>query len=287
MSNRWVLITGASSGIGRATALLLAHTGFSVIAGVRKTSDGTSLREAAEKLSSILQTVTLDVTDPTHIGALELRLPEIVRKDGLWALVNNAGIVCAGPTEALSAEVWQRQYTTNLLGPIALTTAMIPFLRKTHGRIVNVSSVGGRSSLPFMSAYTSSKFAMEGWSDGLRVELQPDGIEVVLIEPGAIKTPLWDKGQTEGADLISQLSPPMRTRYGGPLTAFRAMATKMEKAAIPPEDVARTIVAALSADRPRTRYLVGKDARIQAFLRWLLPDRAFDSLLVKMMGLPK
>ena len=285
MNNRWVIVTGASSGIGRDTALLLARSGFSVLAGVRKDADAESLRQEAAGASLQLQTVTLDVTERAHIQDLAAKLPGMLGDGQLYALVNNAGVVVAGPAESVAAETWEHQYRTNLFGPIALTAAMIPFLRRSRGRIVNVSSIGGRCAVPFMSPYTSSKFAMEGWSDALRVELRRDGIEVVLVEPGAIATPLWAKGHQAGDRLESELPSPMRQRYASEIDAVRAMARKTEKIAIPPLKVAYAILQALTARKPRTRYLVGTDAKVQAALKWLLPDRWMDGLLAKAMGL--
>lgn len=283
MSNRWVIVTGASTGIGRVTALLLARSGFSVLAGVRKDADAESLRKEAAGES--LQTVTLDVTQPPHIADLVAKLPRILDDGKLCALVNNAGVIVAGPSESLGTESWERQYRTNLFGPIALTSAMIPFLRASRGRIINVSSIGGRCSVPFMAPYTSSKFAMEGWSDALRLELRRDGIDVVLVEPGAIATPLWTKGHEAGDRLESELPAQARERYAAEIAAVRTMAHKTEKIAIPASKVADVILQALTAGRPSTRYLVGTDAKVQAALKWLLPDRWMDGLMAKAMGL--
>jgi NAD(P)-dependent dehydrogenase (short-subunit alcohol dehydrogenase family) len=280
-NKRWIVITGASTGIGKATALRLAGAGFSVIAGVRKAADAEWLCKEAPAL----QTAILDVTNPENIAELVARLPQLLGDAGLYGLVNNAGVVVAGPTESMTTAEWQRQYAINLFGPIALTAAMIPFLRQARGQIVNVSSIGGRFSVPFMSAYTSSKFAIEGWSDALRIELKPDGIEVVLVEPGAIATPLWEKGTDQAAQILAQLPPQLVPRYADIVKKVTAASEKTAKRAIPPEQVAVAIEAALTASKPRTRYVVGTDAKVQAMLKWLLSDRVLDRLLIKELGL--
>jgi NAD(P)-dependent dehydrogenase (short-subunit alcohol dehydrogenase family) len=287
MSNEWILITGASTGIGRATVLHLARSGFGVVAGVRRVDDMNSLSQLSSDLRSSgrIQPVLLDVTNADQIRGLESRLSEIVQGGTLYALVNNAGIVCAGPSEGLPAEAWQQQFATNLFGPIALTAAVVPFLRRSRGRIVNVSSIGGRCSVPFMSAYTSSKFAMEAWSDALRVELKPDHILVSVIEPGSIATPIWAKGQEQASRTAARLPTHLQVRYGAAIEAFRAASERAASRAISPEQVAKAIHRALTARRPRTRYLVGRDARIQSLLKWMLPDRAMDAVLELGLGL--
>jgi len=184
----WVLITGSSTGIGRAAVLRLLSKGFGVIAGVRREKDAEALQKAAGSFVEGLRTLLLDVSEPSQIEAVPSKVREITGDEKLFALVNNAGVIRVGPTEALRFEDWQSQYNTNFFGPAALTAALLPFLRNGRGRIINVGSIGGRTSVPFMSAYTSSKFAMRGWTDALRLELLPDRIEVVLVEPGAIAT---------------------------------------------------------------------------------------------------
>jgi NAD(P)-dependent dehydrogenase (short-subunit alcohol dehydrogenase family) len=288
MSERWVIVTGSSSGIGRATSLRLARSGFSVLAGVRKPPDLESLRNEAAALGRGLriEPMILDVTESAHIRDLQARLPQLLGEGRLLGLVNDAGVVCAGPVETLTAEDWQRQYATNLFGPIALTAAIIPSLRRCSGRIVNISSIGGRCSVPFMSAYTSAKFAVEGWSDALRLELKPDRISVSLIEPGAIATAMWDKGLDDARRIIDEMPPHLRAHDGKQIETVRAATEQTARRAISAERVADVIYRALTAKRPRTRYLVGTDARVQALLKWLLPDRVMDAVLLRAMGLP-
>jgi NAD(P)-dependent dehydrogenase (short-subunit alcohol dehydrogenase family) len=286
VSIRWIVVTGASTGIGRAATMLLASSGLAVIAGVRKIEDAESLRKESAGVGRV-EPVMLDVTNAAHITDLVTRLPDLASDSALYGLVNNAGIARVGPTECLSTMTWQQQYATNLFGPIALTAEMIPFLRRARGRIVNVSSIGGKCALPFMAPYTSSKFAMEGWSDSLRLELEPDGIHVAIVEPGAIATPMWAKGKDEGQRLSEQLPAHLQQRYGGPMESLQAASTRSAKAAIPPEKVARAILQALTVRRPRTRYIVGTDAHVQALMHWLLPDRAMDSVLRAALGLRK
>ena len=278
MPSGTVLVTGASTGIGEATALHLAELGFDVVAAVRRDED-------AERLSSRgLRSVKLDVTDEGSIAAARAELG-----DGpLAGLVNNAGIAVAGPLEFLPLDQLRRQLEVNLVGQVAVTQAFLPALRAARGRIVNVSSIGGRVALPLVGPYNASKFGLEAVSDSLRRELYSLGVDVIVIEPGGVKTPIWKKGN-ELADQIAEGMPPDAERlYGRLIEGLRRETGKIaEETGIEPREVAEAIGTALSAERPRTRYLVGRDAKMRAAADKLLPDRVMDRLVARAMGVGK
>jgi NAD(P)-dependent dehydrogenase (short-subunit alcohol dehydrogenase family) len=277
-----VVITGASSGIGHACALHLDSLGFGVFAGVRKDSDAESLRaEASERLEPL----SIDVADEGSIAAAARRVADGVGGKGLAGLVNNAGISVVGPTEFIPVEELRRQLEVNLVGQIAVTQALIPELRKASGRIVFISSIGGRLSSPFMTPYHASKWGIEATADALRLELRPWGIEVVVVEPGSVDTRIWEKGQAQADEIESTIGERGRELYGRQIAAAREAARKTAANGIPPQGVAEVVGRALTARRPRTRYLVGTDAKIAARARKLLPDRVFDRVLARQLGL--
>ena len=284
-ASRAVLITGASTGIGRATALDLAAAGFRVFAGIRKPEDGEALQRDA---SGSLEPVTLDVTDGGQIEAAAARVEQVVESElagtGLAGLVNNAGVAVPSPLEVQPIEDFRRQLEINLTGQLAVTQAFLPLLRKAKGRLVFVSSIGGRVALPFTGAYHASKFGLEAIGDSLRRELRPWGIEVSLVEPGAVTTPLWERGEREGDELIAGFSEQARELYGDKLERYRLMVRKIAADGVTPEQAAKVIVEALTADKPKTRYLVGRDAKIQARVAKLIPDRLMDGLISREMG---
>ncbi len=253
-----VLVTGASSGIGAATAKRLAARGWTVHAGVRKAGDAPAgTRE-----------VVLDVTDQETIAEAAAGI------DRLDGLVNNAGIAVAAPLEYLPLEELRRQLEVNLVGQVAVTQAFIPALRKTKGRVVFVGSIAGKSALPFLGAYAISKFGLEAMTDSLRIELAPDGIEVSIVQPGTIATPIWTKPQP----VADALSPAATERYGARVDQFRKAAASRAARAAPAESVADAIEHALTAARPKTRYLVGRDARLRSAVQ-RLPDRLRDRVI--------
>jgi len=279
-----VVITGASTGIGRATALHMDREGFRVFAGVRRDRDAESLsKEASERL----QPLHLDVVDPLSIKLAQKSVHAALGQAGLQGIVNNAGIGVAGPFEFLNLDELRRQLEVNVVGQVAVTQAFLPLIRKRGGRVVNIGSIGGRMAAPILGPYAISKFAMEAFSDSLRVELKPWGIHVSLIEPGSIATPIFGKGQAYADQNIRELPPEALGYYGTGIEAVQGAFREMERAAIPAEHVARAIQHALTAKRPRTRYLVGLDARIQALLTWLLPDRLRDAVLTRLWKYPR
>jgi NAD(P)-dependent dehydrogenase (short-subunit alcohol dehydrogenase family) len=274
---RSVLITGASSGIGEATALRLARAGWRVFAGVRADADGDRLRAAG---GGQLEPVTIDVTEDATIAAVA----EAFGAEPLDALVNNAGTALAMPLEFLPLDQLRRQLEVNLVGHVAVTQALLPNLRSARGRIVNVGSIAGRSSLPFLGAYAASKHALEAVTDALRVELRPFGIAVTVIEPGTIATPIWRKGGERFGELAAQLPAELGELYGSRMEAFRGAAAAAGARAEPAEKVAIVVEHALTTERPRARYVVGRDARLRSLVERLpagLRDRVYERVLLR------
>lgn len=272
-----VVITGASTGIGEACALLLDQLGFAVFAGVRRAEDGEALRA---RTSVRLVPVLLDVTDAANIAAARQTVEAAVGEAGLLGLVNNAGIAVAGPLEFLPIDQLRKQFEVNVIGQIAVTQAMLPLLRRGHGRVVNIGSISGKLVSTMTGAYAASKFAMEALSDGLRMELAPWGLHVALVEPGVTATPIWQKSLAAGNELTQQLDPTVEALYGGLIAATRKSATRNARGGgTPPLAVAEAVTHALTSPRPRTCYPVGRDARIGSLLARLLPDRMKDRLL--------
>jgi NAD(P)-dependent dehydrogenase (short-subunit alcohol dehydrogenase family) len=277
------LITGASTGIGRATALRLASNGWTVLAGVRSASAGESLE--AEAAGGKVAAIGLDVVDAQQVaGAAELVAHHAGASvsGGLDALVNNAGIGIGGPLELIPAEDLQRQFDVNVFGQIAVTQAMLPALRRAGGRIAFVSSVGGRVAMAFTAPYAASKHAIEAFGDALRVELHSSGVKVALIEPGSVATSIWGKSQAE-ADRLT-VPPELQKEYGKVPAAMEKALADTAKRGVPPEQVASTIERALTARRMRSRYVVGRDAKMMIFARGLLPDLVFDRLVLRVLG---
>jgi short-subunit dehydrogenase len=196
-------------------------------------------------------------------------------------LVNNAGVSVPGPIEYLPIDELRRQLEVNLIGQVAVTQAFLPALRRARGRVVFIGSVGGRVALPLLSAYNASKYGLEGVAGALRQELRAEGMEVSIVEPGAVKTAIWEKGKASGDELEAQLTPEAAARYGGLMTALRAEADRGGRDGMAPEKVADRVVHALTARRPRTRYLVGAEARAQVLLARLLGDRRMDALVAR------
>jgi NAD(P)-dependent dehydrogenase (short-subunit alcohol dehydrogenase family) len=278
-----VVITGASSGIGLASALHLDSVGFRVFAGVRKQADEERLRTGG---SERLLPIALDVTDAGSIAAAAERVRDELQEGGLAGLVNNAGVALSAPLEFIPLEELRRQLEVNLVGQVAVTQAFLPMLRKGKGRIVNIGSVGGRVALPFVGPYAASKFGMEALTDSLRRELKPWGIKVSILEPGSVATPIWDKGLSAGQEIADRLPPEATTLYGDAIEAVRAAASETAEHGVPPLQVAKVVEQALTAPRPKTRYAVGRDAKARIALSRVLPDRMFDRLIARAMGLP-
>ncbi len=283
------LITGASTGIGRASALRLARKGWTVFAGVRDASAGERLAAEAGA-NAALTPLTLDVTDPAQIAAaaqlVGARTGAAATAGSparrLDALVNNAGVGIGGPVELVSADDWRTQFEVNVFGQVAVTRALLPALRAASGRIVLVSSVGGRVAVPFNGPYSASKHALEAIGDALRGELQSSGIAVSLIEPAGVKTSIWDKARASVAQF--EVPPELQQYYGRMPAAAAKVVDDAERRGVAPERIAETIERALAARRPRARYLVGGEARGMVLAHALLPSAAFDRLIRRALG---
>ncbi len=276
-----VVVTGASTGIGRATALRLDREGYRVFAGVRRLSDGQALRElGSERIVPLL----LDVTDAEAIATAASEVEAAVGGSGLVGLVNNAGIAIGGVLEFLEIDQLRRQLEVNLIGTVAVTRAFLPAIRRATGRIVNISSDSGILSTPFMAPYCASKFGLEAVSDALRRELRPWRIPVVIVEPGAIATPIWDKARPHAREFRAALPDDARGLYGDMFDKVEAYVDKQAASAIPAEAVAEVVYRGLTARRPRLRYPVGYDAKITKWMTRLLPARVVDAVVAAMIG---
>ncbi len=278
---RSALVTGASTGIGRATTLRLDAAGWKVFAGVRKDDDAKALAVAA---SDRLVPLILDVTDAAQIAAAAEQIGAAAegRLDGL---VNNAGIAVPGPLETLPLDDFRRQVDVNLTAQVAVTQAMLPLIRPARGRIVFIASIGGRIAFPLNGAYHAAKFGIEAVGDVFRQELRPWGISVSIVEPGSIDTPIWERGAQNAEEIEARADPEQEALYGKAIASFRKVVQDLADRGIPPEKVAEAISHALESGRPRTRYLVGLDAKVQARLKVLIPDRAFDRIVARTMRL--
>jgi NAD(P)-dependent dehydrogenase (short-subunit alcohol dehydrogenase family) len=266
-----VLVTGAGRGIGQSIAIRLASNGWDVIAGVRAERDGAAMTDADLRGISSVQ---LDITDAEQIRALADSLP-----DRLDAVVNNAGIVVHGPMEAVTPNELRRQFEVNVIGQLAVTQAVLPRLRRSHGRIVFVSSIHGKVSLPLLGSYCASKFAIEAAADALRLELRPWKIAVVVVEPGTTDTDLWRTADTLVHEAEAAMSPEHRGLYARHLFGMKQSLSTWPRWVSPPEKVAEAVAGALTAPRPRARYVVGLGARMQLVALTNLPTAARDRLL--------
>ena len=282
-NNRAVVITGASTGIGAACALHLDRLGFAVFAGVRKSEDGVALQKAG---SDRLVPLELDVTDLITIQKSQAFVSDATKEQGLFGLINNAGIAVAAPLEAVPISDLRHQLEVNVIGQVAVTQAFLPLIRQARGRIINMGSIAGRAAMPLMGPYSASKFALEAITDALRLEVQQWGIHVSIIEPGAIATPIWNKSAIEAAEREIAIETELRTLYQPVVAAVRKVVGEASKRAIAPDAVARVVEEALTAPTPKTRYLVGTDAKLRALMAKLLPDRISDKLLTAILKLP-
>jgi NAD(P)-dependent dehydrogenase (short-subunit alcohol dehydrogenase family) len=268
-----VLISGASTGMGAATARELAGRGYHVLAGVRRESDADALR------ATNIEPVILDITNPDQIEAAADRIAADPARRPLRAVINNAGIAINAPVELLSMPEWRRQFEVNLFGHIAVTQAVLPALHASSGRVVNISSVGGKIAMPTYGAYAGAKFALEAMSDALRRELAPHGLQVVIVEPGGVRTEMTGHGIERANDTLAAMSPAQRGRYGPLLQAIINQAAAFTASGLPAEVAGRIIADAATVRRPRRRYTIGRDAAILTRLSRMLPDRVLDRVL--------
>ena len=269
--NELVVITGASTGIGAATAREMARRGFHVLAGVRRTSDADAIRAAN------VEPLILDITRPEQIQALARRVREDPQGRPLRAVVNNAAVQANVPIEVFGIDQWRDMFEVNLFGHVAVTQALLPTLIENGGRVINVSSVGGTIAMATYGPYAATKFALEAMSDSLRREVAAHGVHVVVIQPGAVRTEMLARAVASTHDLLAAMTPEQRHRYSGLVHAVNAQARASTNSGLPAEAAATVIAKAITARKPRTRYTVGRDAALIAVTR-LLPDRLLDRL---------
>ena len=275
-----IVITGASTGMGEHCAVGLAQRGYRVFAGVRRGTDGEALRTRG---GSTLEPLLLDVTNEAQVQDAAGTVERALAGAPLVALWNNAGISVNGPLEFIPLDDVRWQLEVNVVGQVAATQAFLPLLRRARGRILITGSVGGFFTAPLLIPYSMSKFAMEAMSDGLRRELRPHGVEVILLEPGGIKSKIWDKGISESEEFVRKSPPQMMEVYGGLVNALRRLAPQMERDSHPPQAVLDCVVHALESPRPKTRYRMGHNSTVQRIVSFL-PDRWQDALVARMMA---
>ena len=271
--NELVVVSGASTGIGEATAHALAALGYHVLAGVR-----TDLAADAIRADGV-EPVMLDITRPTHIAALLERIAGDPEARPLRALINNAGIEINAPVEVLPLDLWREQFEVNLFGHIAVIQALLPHLRESRGRIVNISSVGGAAALPIYGAYAATKFAFEAASDALRREVTAQGVQVVVIQPGGVKTVMADRSGAISLDLARKMNPEHTRLYGELIESAVASQTAFLERALPAARAGAKVAKIATAAHPRTRYTLGLDAAFVIPLARLLPGRLMDRVL--------
>ena len=272
--NEIMVVSGASTGMGAATARELAARGYHVLAGVRRARARGAVRADG------IDPVILDLTRPEHLRALVGRIASDPDHRPLRALINNAGIAVNAPVETLPLDEWRRLFEVNLFGHIAVTQALLPFLHRSHGRIVNISSVGGKVAMATYGPYAGTKFALEAVSDSLRRELAPHGVQVVVVEPGAVNTEMADRGAATANGLAERMNPEQQQRYGGLVKAVVAhQAAAFTRTGLPADEAGSIIAEAATARRPRTRYTIGRDAARATRLARILPDRILDRVL--------
>lgn len=265
-----IVVSGASTGMGAATARELARRGYHVLAGVRRSVDADAIREEH------VEPVILDITVPAQIDALVDRIATDPLGRKLRAAVNNAGIAVNAPVETLPLEQWRRQFDVNLFGHIAMTQALLPYLHDSAGRVVNISSLGGKIAMPTYGAYAGTKFALEAVSDALRRELAPHGVQVVVVEPGGVQTEMTGRGIERAKTFVEQMTPVHRRRYGGLMQAIITQATAFTTAGVTATAAAVVIADAVTTPKPRARYTIGRDAAMMTRLTRILPDAILD-----------
>ena len=268
-----VVVTGASTGIGAATARELVRRGFYVLAGVRRSQDADALR------APNLEPIILDITNDAEIAALVDRIVNDAERRPLRALVNNAGIGVNAPVEVLSLSEWRHLFDVNLFGHVAMMQALLPALIRSRGTIVNISSVGGKVAMATYGPYAGTKFALEAVSDALRREVKSLGIKVVVVEPGAVTTEMLGRVGITGERVINAMTTEQHDRYAPLMHSVISQAQAAIPKGVPAEEAGRVVANAIESKRPRARYTVGRDAAIIVRLVRFLSDRMLDSLL--------
>ncbi len=277
-----IFISGASRGIGRASVLMLSKLGYKVFAGVRREEDG---RDLVDKSGGSIVPVSVEITDSESIKQAAIKVASLLGDDGLAALVNNAGIAVIGPLEFIPLDKLREQFEVNVIGHVAMTQAFLPLLRKGNGRIINISSKEGILSMPFVGPYCASKHALEALSDALRMELNYWHIPVSIIEPGTIATEIINRSIDNAEECIRQLPKHANDLYQACFDKARSATTKIAESALPVDKVAKTLLKAITAKKPKSRYTVGPDAKALAVISRLLPDWMIDKLILRQLGL--
>ena len=270
-----VVVTGASAGIGAATARELARRGFHVLAGVRRGTDADAIR------ATNLEPIMLDITNEAEIAALVRHIAEDLERRPLRALINNAGIGLNAPVEALPLSEWRRLFDVNLFGHVAMVQALLPALIESRGTVVNISSVGGKVAMATYGPYAGSKFALEAVSDALRREVEPLGVKVIVVEPGAVTTEMLGRVAVTGELITNGMTTEQHGRYAALMHSIISQARAAVPRGASAEQAGRVIADAITNKRPRTRYTVGRDAAIIVRLARFLSDRMLDSLLAR------
>jgi NAD(P)-dependent dehydrogenase (short-subunit alcohol dehydrogenase family) len=273
------LITGTSTGIGEACVALLAAKGWTVYAGVRREPDGERLITTH---SGDIRPVILDVTNGDHIAHVVDKLVTTVGDFGIQGLVNNAGVGVGGPVEYLPEDAWRFVFEANFFGIVSLTRAALPLLRKGRGRIVHIGSIGGRIASPGVAPYSASKHALEALAEASRIEfaLGSSPVRVAIVEPGAVATPIWDKADDSVDALELLFDDRNRAEYGWMVDQARGFVDEGRRNGVPASRVAEAVEHALTAPRPKPRYLVGPDAKLAGHVISRLPDRARGALVM-------
>ena len=277
MSLRSVVVTGASTGIGRATVLELVSAGFHVFGTVRRDADAESLRR---QFPEVVTPLLMDLLDEDSVRAAG----ELIKANGpLFGLVNNAGAALPGPLETIPIEVFRRQIEINLTAQLVVTQVMLPALHRAadeigDARIIMIGSIGGRLSGPTLGGYGAAKHGLAGLSSSLRAELAPFNIKVLLIEPGAIATPIWGRGQAAGEEVQSR-DPAINARYADQIEMAAKMGRRMAVSGLDPSVPAKVILDALRSENPPPRQVVGREAKVIAAMVRVLPFRVLDRLI--------
>lgn len=288
-SRRIAVVTGASSGIGLVAAVALARAGFEVFATYRKEADREHLAGLAAREHLALRPLRLDLADAASIAAAVAEVDAEVGARGVFALVNNAGVPCSGPVETLALDTLREVLEVNVVAQVAVTQAFMPLLRRANAhtpgaRVINVTSISGQIAAPFAGAYAASKHALEALTGSLRHELRPFGMWASAVAPGVFRSALWQKGEAVARQARADLGPAGEAHYGEAFARYLGRFARNEAKAPPPDPVARAIVKAACAGRPKRRYLVGADARAGVIARALLPEPVFGWILRRTTG---
>ena len=274
-----VVVSGASTGIGAATAALLAQKGYLVFAGIRSEDDAKRLRA----VNDAIRPVRFDVTDRASVDAAIGAI--VAGGDRLVGVVANAGVAVAGALEHLPMDALRRQFEVNVFGALALAQAALPHLPRDRGRVVFVGSISGRLAVPYIGPYSASKFALRALADVLRIELAPAGIAVSLIEPGSVNTPIWRKGRDDKTQILATIEGTPRAHYRAAIERVIEQTQAEEESGMAPETVARAIVDAIVSRKPRAQHVLGTPARLGSALA-LLPPAWRDRFVRSSMRIP-